>query len=299
MPISDQKKLKQLESYIGKQALNFKPFAVARISEVVGSAFVLKALAEEGACWPYKVIQLFQDQWKKDQTKLNALGLKMPTNAGIIQRLEDLEHEGFVRSLTPEEWKKIRGISARASEVYNLTQRGVAVVWLLNPIRQHDDVVLKILKRTDPDGTHKIPGSRLIVKLIERGKTAHFLRYAFTKASIELLHEIQEEEILPRIGPDIFAQVLDSSSKDTQLTEEELVYARHGILAFRIAAEIPGRISLMSREKQLRFLHAIGPLGKIQEELSELGRISREDPDIRESVAWFRKMISESPTDID
>ena len=283
MPISDSKRQKQLESYIGGQALKVEPFRSARkTSEAVLSAMVLKVLAEEGPSWPYLVIKKIGEQWKKDEGRLAALGLELPTNAGIIKRIEDLEHTGFVRSLTPKQLEKTSGISARASKVFDLTTRGVAVAFLLNAVKLHDDVILKIVKRTDQDGVHKISYGRLVAELIERGKTPYVLRYALISASIRLLHEIEEEEF----------GIRNSQSVDEE--EDYRRYKRHAKLTMMIAFDFPDRFSKRPEEALRRLSQLIGPPRAIKEECAELVRFRREHPEIKEAAARFcRGMIEE------
>jgi len=276
---------KQLESLVGKSALRFQPFSKGRVSESVFNTFILSILAQEGPCWPYRILQLFWQQWEREenQSKLKAIGLERPSELTIYKRIQNLAHDGFIRSLTPSELEKIQGISDRVrerSKVYDLSRRGFAVSWLLSPVRGHDETMMKVLKRRDPDGTHKMPGARVLWKLMERRKVGYVLRRAFTIGSVRLLSEVEEDEIEYGI-----------SASDLGEDEEDLLWGRYAQHTFSALLDIINKVETLPQNKRAQYLRAIGPPERILEECQETGKMIKEDPDMRESFAIFKQMV--------
>jgi len=290
----DRKTAKNLESIIGRHAMGFQPFSAKRSSEAISNAFIMTSLAQEGPCWPYRVIQLSLEHWERQEGRLKAIGLKEPTNLGIQKRLEALEREGFVRSLPPSEVAKI---SKRASKAYDLTKRGYAVAWLLNLVRSNDEIVLRLLKRTE-GSNDEMPGQTLLIKLMERKKAPHLLRHAFTLGTIRLLGEFQEEEIEPELKPNDVAFIkepqLEFRTNMLNLKEEDYPWWRHGQLIVDAALDIAKKAHLLSQTNQMRYLRyirSIGPPEKIKDEIAELQKLVNEDPQVKSSLTIFKDQV--------
>jgi len=275
---AESRRAKQLESIVGKHALKFLPFAGGRTSEAVFNTLIISIIAQEGPCWPYRVIQLFLSQWRKEESRLKALGFKKePTHLGIQKRIEDLEHAGFLRSLTPSELDKIPNLSDRASKVYDLSRRGFALCWLLNPIRNHDEALLKVLKRKEEEGG-TVQGGRLLGKLIESKKVGYLMRRIILVATIRLLSELEEDEVEYGIP-----------ASDLGQEEEIWVWTRYGELLLFAMADILSKIQTLPQSKRVKYIQGIGPPERILEEREEVIRLAKEDPDFRQSLSMAKQ----------
>jgi len=273
------KHTKILERVIGRQVLAFEPFANARSSERTLNALIFMILVDGN---PLTVYQLWRNILEHLRTNPNMFpSEREPTLMGIQKRVEDLTKEGFLAVFKPSDFDELPNVSKRALKVYALSHMGLALVLLFRMIREDKTKFQKLLGLKRKSGVNEIPFGRMWLKLAERDSTTHVLNHALVIATSRLLDEIKMDKGL-----------LGSNSLKQEGSYFWLRHNQHGVSAL---AEIIHKLSLLRRSKE-RFDAYCRILGgssnEIQKEILSVQLLAKEDPDMRESFQYFRRLMA-------